>query len=715
VLGKGNVLLIIQRLGPDRFQRGGELAQKTQYTEADIQVLEYPENIQRRPGMYVGGRGASALHHLAVEVIDNAVDEALAGRCDCTEVVIRADGSITISDNGSGIPVGIHPEKNRPTLELAFTELHTGAKFDEGTYSTSGGLHGVGIKATNALSTWLEVTIKRDGVLYRQRHERGLPVTPVQILSPRTGEVVGEVGVRGEVTAVREHKDRSIGTGTIVSFLPNPDYLDVVKFNFATLARRLQTVAFLVPGLTVRIADERSKRQKEREYCYRGGLVEYVEYLNRDRKGIHPPIEIKGEAEDGTQVEMVLQYHGGEDEEIVSFVNTIPTPDGGRHVAGFRAALTKAINAFATEKKLLKKGDEITGKDTIAGLTAVVSIRMRDPQFTSQTKTQLGSDQVQGQVHSIVYDTLLTLFRKRIPLGKKIVTRCLAASRARHAAAKARSLVMRRSALEVDELPGKLADVAKGSRVEQTTLFIVEGDSAGGSCKQARDRRYHAILPLRGKIINVERTRLSRALGNREVKAIIAAIGAGVGPDFDVEKMRYGRVAILVDADVDGDHIKTLLYTLFWRLMRPMVDAGRLYVARAPLYLLRNGRDSRYAYTDEERDRILEEWKRPRGVSIQRYKGLGEMNPEQLRHTVFKPGDGDDPSINEHIVQVSVDEVHAANAAISLWMGGSPKRRRTRLMRYWDGAVLLDDNGVGDEDEDDDIENGNGTDMEDEE
>jgi DNA gyrase subunit B len=524
-------------------------------------------------------------------------------------------------------------------------------------------------------------------------------VTPVQILDPHTKEVVGQVGVRGEVTAVKEHKDRGIGTGTTVAFLPNPEYLDVVKFNFATLARRLQTVAFLVPGLGVRVADERGKG-REREYRYQGGLIEYVEYLNRDRKGIHSPIEIQGDTEDGTQVEVVFQYHGGEDEELVSFVNTIPTPDGGRHVAGFRSALTKAINAFATEKKLLKKGDEITGKDTIAGLTSVINIRMRDPQFTSQTKTQLGSDQVQGQVHSIVYEALLTRFRKNMSLGRKIVARCLAASRARHAAAKARSLVMRRSALEVDELPGKLADVAKGSRTEQTTLFIVEGDSAGGSCKQARDRRYHAILPLRGKILNIERARLNRALNNREVKAIVAAIGAGVGADFDVDKMRYGRVAILVDADVDGDHIKTLLYTLFWRLMRPMVDAGRLYVARAPLYLLRSGRDSSYAYSDEERDRILGAWKRARGVTIQRYKGLGEMNPSQLRETVFRPGDGEDPSINVHIAQVSVDEVHAANAAISLWMGGSPGRRRQRLMRYWDGAELMDDNGGGDEEDD---------------
>jgi DNA gyrase subunit B len=698
---------------------------KREYTEADIQVLEYPENIQRRPGMYVGGRGASALHHLAIEVIDNAVDEALAGRCDYFEVTIRPDGSIVISDDGDGIPVGIHPEKEMPTLELAFTELHAGAKFEEGTYSTSGGLHGVGIKATNALSTWLEVTVRRDGVLYRQRYERGLPVTPVQILDPHTEDVVGQVGVRGEKKAIQEHRDRSIGTGTMVAFLPNPEFLDVVEFDFATLARRLQTVAFLVPGLKVHIEDERGKKgktkgakgkERERTYCYRGGLVEYVEYLNRDRRGIHAPIEIRGDTEDGTQVEVVLQYHTDEDEEIVSFVNTIPTPDGGRHVAGFRSALTKAINMFAAEKKLLKKGDEITGRDTIAGLTAVLSVRMRDPQFTSQTKTQLGSDPVQGQIHSIVYEALLNRFRKRIPLGKKIVDRCLAASRARHAAAKARSLVMRRSVLEVDELPGKLADVAKGSPTGQTTLFIVEGDSAGGSCKQARDRRYHAILPLRGKILNTERARLNKSLSNREVKSIVAAIGAGVGADFDVEQMRYGRVAILVDADVDGDHIKTLLYTLFWRLMRPMVEAGRLYVARAPLYLLRKGNDSRYVYSDAERDRVLAEWgakstrtglKEPvlgKGVTIQRYKGLGEMNPEQLRHTVFQPGDGDDPSINKHIVRVSMGEVHAANAAVSLWMGGSPGRRRQRLMRHWDGAVMMDDNGNGYEDGDVDDE-----------
>jgi DNA gyrase subunit B len=666
---------------------------KQAYTEKDIKVLDYPENIQRRPGMYVGGRGATALHHLAIEVIDNAVDEALMGYCDAITVTIDSDGSIIIADNGRGIPVGMHPEKDKPTMELAFTTLHSGGKFDESSYSTSGGLHGVGIKATNALSKWLEVTVRRDGVLYRQRHKRGLPATAVEILNPHTEEVIGKVGVRGEATAVRKNKDTKLGTGTSIRFLPNPEFLDEVEFDFATLARRLQMVAFLVPGLTARIVDERGKG-REREYHYQGGLMEYVEHLNRDRKVIHPPIGLSGETEDGTQLEAVLQWHDGDYPEIVSFVNTIPTPDGGGHVSGMRAGLTKAINVFAENRRgLLKKGDKIIGRDTRAGLTAVISVRMHDPQFTSQTKTQLGADQIQGQIHSIVYEGLLGHLRKNISLGKKIVGRCLAASRARRAAAKARKLVMRRSALEVDELPGKLADVAKGTPTEHTTLYIVEGDSAGGSCKQARDRRYHAILPLRGKILNVERKRLDRSLSNKEIKAVVAALGAGVGSDFSVEDMRYGRVAILVDADVDGDHIKTLLYTLFWRLMRPMVEEGRLYVAQAPLYLLRKGKDSRYAYNEVERDRILDEWGGMRGVTIQRYKGLGEMNPEQLRKTVFTVVDGGNPALNEQMVQVKASDVHAANAAFTLWMGSGASKRRERLMRYWGNGMMLDENG----------------------
>ncbi len=441
----------------------------------------------------------------------------------------------------------------------------------------------------------------------------------------------------------------------------------------------------------VHILDERDA-DKERTYQYNGGIAEYVSYLNQDRETIHEPITITGETEDGTRVEIVLQYQDQDEEEIISFVNTIPTPDCGRPVAGLRSALTKAVNVFAAEKKLLKPGDEITGRDTTSGLTAVISVSMRDPQFTSQTKTQLGSDQVQGQVHSIVYAALLAQFNKKLPLGRAIVSRCLAASRARFAAAKARELVMRRSVLEVDELPGKLADVAKGSPTQQTTLYIVEGDSAGGSCKQARNRNYHAILPLRGKILNTERARLNSVLANAEVKSIVAAVGAGVGSDFDTEKMRYGRVAILVDADVDGDHIKTLLYTLFWRLMRVMVEDGRLYIAQAPLYQVSNGKSSQYAYSDAERERIIKQWGASK-VTTQRYKGLGEMNPTQLRETVFKLGNPD-PWFNEHLLRVTVADVHAANTTVSLWMGGSPSQRRERLMTYWDSEGLEDNGGA---------------------
>jgi DNA gyrase subunit B len=662
------------------------------YTEETIQILDYPENIQRRPGMYVGGRGQSALHHLAIEVIDNAVDEALMGHCERIEVTIHADGSIEIADCGRGIPVGMHPEKERSTLDLAFTTLHAGGKFEEGSYSTSGGLHGVGVKATNALSEWLEVTVRRDGVLYRQRYEGGLPTSPVNILAPHTEEIVGQIGVRGQVTAVRKNKDRGIGTGTSVVFKPNPAYLDEVDFDFATLARRLQMVAFLVPGLTAQIGDERSAGG-ERVYCYDGGLVEYVEHLNDGRKVVNEPIAIAGEAEDGTQVEAVLQWTDGDYPEIVSFVNTIPTPDGGNHVAGLKSAVTKAINVFADNRRgLLKRGDKITGRDARAGLTTVLSVKMRDPQFTSQTKTQLGSEQVRGVVHSIIYEVLRDYLEGDISGGKKIVERCLAASRARRAAAKARKLVMRKSALEVDELPGKLADVAKGTPVEETTLYVVEGDSAGGSCKQARDRRYHAILPLRGKILNVQRKRLDRALSNKEVKSIVAALGAGVKNDFDLDDMRYGRVAILVDADVDGDHIKALLYTLFWRLMRPMVDAGRLYVAQAPLYRVSRGSKKRYAYSDVERKRIIDEFGGKRGVSVQRYKGLGEMNPEQLRKTVFSVNgeNGSNPALNDHMARVVATDVHAANQSFELWMASGARKRRRRLMAHWTNGAVLD-------------------------
>ncbi len=673
----------------------------TTYETEDIQVLDYPENIQRRPGMYVGGTGLDALHHLAYELIDNAVDEALAGACKKITVDLHPDGSLTVTDDGRGIPVGMHAEKGRPTLELVFTELHAGGKFKEGSYSTSGGLHGVGIKATNALSEWLEVKVRRNGVIYHQRHENGLPVIPVEILDPSEEKVIGEVGREDEEKIVKRHGRKRLGTGTEITFKPNPRYMDQIDFDFDTMARRLQVIAFLLPGVTVQFTDNRKKKVRQKTFCYDGGLVEYVNWLNDSRKPIHrKPIEIVGN-QNGVSVEVVCQWHTSvDDSEIVSFVNTIPTPDGGKHVAGFKSAVTKAINQFASEKKLVKEKGEATirGSDTLAGLTAVLKLSMHDPHFTSQTKTQLASDSVQGIVHSIVYEGLLEYLRKKISLGKTIVQQAQAAAHARVAASKARSLVIRRSVLDAADsgLPGKLADVTKGSETEQTVLYIVEGDSAGGSCKMARDRRYHAILPLRGKPLNTEGVKLTRVLNNNEIKAIVAAVGGGIGADFHADDMRYGGVAILVDADVDGDHIRTLLYTLFWRYMRPMIESGKLYVAVAPLYLMRKGKQSQYAYSDRERDVILEQWGRD-GVSIQRYKGLGEMNPEQLRDTVFQVNDNG--PFNASLRRVTVEDVHHANQIIGTLMGRSARNRRSWLLERW----REEDHANGDDGDDDEV------------
>ena len=673
------------------------------YDASQIKELGFPEAIQRRPGMYIGGR--SNLHHLLNEVVDNSIDEAMAGFCTRIDVVINKDGSARVDDNGRGVPVDIHPETGKSALEMAFTQLHTGGKFDTESYSTSGGLHGVGIKATNALSEWLVVTVRRDGVLYRQRYEHGYVKTPVEILDPETEQVISEVGKRESATAIKKHIDNKLGTGTIVEFMPSSEYLEVTNFDFGIIAHRLQVAAFLIPGLTLTLTDLRDKKAREREYCYEGGLVAYVNHLNEGRRVIHnKPVQITGTTESGAKVELVLQYHDADDEEILSFVNTIPTRDGGTHVSGLRAALTKAINVFGQEKKQIKDNDSVTGRDTTAGLTAALSILMPEPEFTSQTKTQLGNREMHGQVMSLVYEGLLEQLRKDVSLGRKIADRCLAAARAREAAAKARSLVMRKSVLDVVDsgLPGKLADVAKGADTAHTILYIVEGDSAGGSCKQARNNRYHAILPIRGKILNTERARLNRALSNNEIKAIVSSLGAGVARDFRIEEMRYGGVAILVDADVDGLHIMTLLLTMFWRLMRPMIDEGRLYIAKAPLYQIRDGRQTRYAYSDWERDQILNDWQR-RSVAIQRYKGLGEMNPSQLKETVFDVPEVDGiktPFANRNLYRVTVEDAHRANQMVELWMGSRVGPRKSRLMTVWDADQSFDENGEPYEEED---------------
>jgi len=678
------------------------------YGAAQIKELGFPEAIQRRPGMYIGGRGN--LLHLLHEVVDNGIDEALAGHCGRIDVTLAADGSARVEDDGRGVPVELHPESGKSALEMAFTHLHTGGKFDHDSYSTSGGLHGVGVKATNALSEWLEVVIRRDGVRYRQRYEHGRVCGPVEVLAPHEDVVIGVVGGGGVAAAVKRHADRKLGTGTSVAFMPSRRYMEVTRFDFSAVAHRLQVAAYLIPGLTLTLADERGIEARRREYCFSGGLEAYVRHLNEGRHAIHQrPVRVTGAAEGGARLELVLQYHDADDEEILSFVNTIPTADGGTHVSGFRAALTKAINVFGQEKKQIAAGREsVTGRDATAGLTAALSILMPEPEFTSQTKSQLGNRELHGQVLSIVYEGLLDQLRRDAGLGRRIVDRCLAAARAREAAARARSLVMRKSVLDVIDsgLPGKLADVAKGADTAATVLYIVEGDSAGGSCKQARNNRYHAILPLRGKILNTERASLGRALANNEIKAMVSAIGGGVGRDFRAEDMRYGGVAIFVDADVDGLHIMTLLLTFFWRLMRPMIDEGRLYVARAPLYQVSKARASRYVYSDWERDQLLSAWGRT-GVTVQRYKGLGEMSPGQLKETVFAVPEVDGmptPFANPNLYRVAAEDAHQANRMVQLWMGSRVGPRKSRLMRVWDHDDAYDDNGsfeAGDDDETD--------------
>lgn len=702
--------------------------QPVSYAETDIQSLDYPENIQRRPGMYVGGTGIEALHHLAFEVIDNAVDEAMAGACTQIEVTINPDGSLTVFDNGRGIPAGMHPEKKKSTLELVFTELHTGGKFGSGGYSTSGGLHGVGIKATNALSKWLEVTVHRDGVVYSQRHELGLPVTPVEIYT-EGGKKIGEVGKRGYAGLIKKNAVKKQKTGTVISFMPNGTFLDMIDFEFDTLALRLQEIAFQIPSLTVTFEDRRKPNKKgefpARRFHYKGGLVEWVEYLNEGKKRLHKkPIHVseKVQVDAGkagavtVELELALQYHtdtNDPDGLIISTVNTIPTPDGGKHVSGFRAGLTKAINTFADEKRMTK-GGSVSGRDVLYGLTAVLKVLMPDPQFTSQTKTQLASDYMQGVANSITYNALLEAFRKNTALGRSVVKQGQAAAQARQAESKVRASIMRKSMLEVSDLPGKLADCDSRTHPLLTALYIVEGDSAGGSCKLARDRRYQAILPTRGKILNVWRSNLNKAMGNTEISSIISAIGGGVGTDFDLDDMRYGMVVVMVDADVDGGHIGALLLTLGFKFMRKMVAAGRLFWAVAPLYQITNGKKRFYAYSDLERDKLV---KKLNGkIEVQRYKGLGEMNPNQLRETVFAVdaerlqeaktaiaefeaardaysrtktngnGNGDDKpvfhpiSLNRHLVQVTIEDFHAAQQALELLMGSSVPPRKLWLI-----------------------------------
>lgn len=689
-----------------------------QYGTEQIQVLEGLEAIRRRPGMYVGGTGLQALHHLVYEVVDNAVDEALAGACDEITVTLYKDGSVEVIDNGSGIPPWWKVDQEKATLELVYTVLHSGGKFGGSAYKASGGLHGVGVKGTNALSQRLIVTVRRHGLRFRQEHSQGIAQTPVQVLGPSEDDVLCEVTERHVEysklpAAVRKHADRSLGTGTTVRFWPDDTILEEVKFDRQTLSSRLRMTAFLIPA-KIALVDRRGKKVERRTFSGKHrsytGLAGLVAYLNEERAAITQnkvPVLLEGEFDlvvkkgqppEKVKVAAAFQYTDDPNGEAVSFVNTILTRLGGTHISGARQAFTAALNQWGQKRKKLKN-EKIEGADAAFGQTLAVSVLVPEPQFTSQTKDELASP-IRPGVYSVLYNELMRLFEKRPKFGDAVVDLCSTAASERRATAQARKLVARRSAMmEIDVLPGKLADV-RTKDPRYTGLYLVEGDSAGGSAKQGRSRDLHAILPLRGKILNTERARMTRILGNNEVQAIIAAIGAGIGPDFSLDDMRYHRVVIFVDADVDGGHISSLLLTFFFRHMRPLVEAGRLYLARAPLYKLSKGSDVRYALNDAERDAILTEWGSANGVRIGRFKGLGEMDADEMAKTVLAPGTEKDekgethPSIlNLYHVQVTVEDAHRAHALMSRLMGSVVQPRRKWILDTWETLDVMNGNG----------------------
>ena len=617
------------------------------YGAADVQVLEGLEAVRRRPGMYVGGNDVKALHHLVYEVVDNAVDEALAGVCDRIEVIIHPDSSVTVNDNGRGIPTAPHPDKKISTLELVLTTLHAGAKFGGGGYKVSGGLHGVGVSAVNALSDWMEAVVDdpRDGRRHSQRYERGVPVTPVE-----------DVG-------------KAQGQGTRVTFRFDPTIFKDVDFRFQTLAQRMREMAFVTRGVTIQLVDEREQPFPRRiTFYFEGGIESFVRYLNRNREVLHGVVYAE-EQVDGVGIEVAMQYSDAYAESVYPFANTIHTVDGGTHLTGLRAGLTRTINEYARKAGLLKDRDSnFSGDDVREGLTAIVSVKHPDPQFESQTKVKLMNAEVKGLVESVVTAALGEFLEQDSRAARRIVQKCLTSSRARAAARKARDLVIRKSALESLTLPGKLADCSERDAY-RTELFIVEGDSAGGSAKQGRDRHFQAILPLRGKILNTERARLNKILSNKEVQALVSALGCGIGDQFDLDNLRYNRVVVMTDADVDGAHIRTLLLTFFFRYMQPLIEEGHLFIAQPPLYRVVAGRKAQYAYSEEEKDGLMEKLGGQR-VTLQRYKGLGEMNPEQLWETTMNPE-------NRTLLQVTIEDAAAADRTFDMLMGSSvPPRRR---------------------------------------
>jgi len=629
-----------------------------EYNAGQIQVLKGLEAVRKRPGMYIGSTSARGLHHLVYEVVDNSIDEALAGFADRVDVTIHVDNSITVVDNGRGIPVDIHPTEKVSGLELALTALHAGGKFENqegGSYKVSGGLHGVGVSVVNALSEWTRVTVRRGGKVHEMAFSRG--------------DKTQEIAVTGKSTE----------TGTTVSFKPDAQIFEELIFSFETLSNRLRELAFLNKGIRISLTDERPTAEgaeaKRDDYHYEGGLREFVEHLRGSRKPLHPEVVYIEASRPEAEIELAMQYDDGYNENTFTFVNNINTHEGGTHLTGFKSALTRSINDYARKSGLFKKGglESLSGDDVREGLTCVISVKVREPQFEGQTKTKLGNSEVKGAVESVVAEKLSEYLEERPGVGRAVIEKAIQAARAREAARKARDLTRKKSALETGVLPGKLADCSS-SNPEIGELYIVEGDSAGGSAKQGRKREFQAILPLKGKILNVERARFDKVLSNEEIRAIITAIGSGIGEDeFDLKNARYHKIIIMTDADVDGSHIRTLLLTFFFRQMRQLIDAGFIYIAQPPLYLVKKGKQEQYAYSDAERDEIIGRYRGAdgdaKGVHVQRYKGLGEMNPEQLWKTTMDPD-------TRTLLKVEMEDAVSADSVFSRLMGEEVEPRR---------------------------------------
>lgn len=635
-----------------------ESPEQKQYGASNIQILEGLEAVRKRPAMYIGDVGVRGLHHLVYEVVDNSIDEALAGHCDRIIVTIHADGSVSVRDNGRGIPVDLHPKEKRSALEVVMTTLHAGGKFDKDTYKVSGGLHGVGVSCVNALSTKLEATVWKNDAVWQQTYAIGVPQAPVEEIRPMTNDEAN---------------------GTLVRFWPDDSIFQTTEFRFDTLADRLRELAYLNRQVTITITDERESEKLEEEYHFEGGIIEFVDYLDESRTPIHEETIYIGDEDAEVPVEMAMRYNDGYTENVLSFVNNINTHEGGTHVSGFRRALTRTLKNHADKNGLLKNVKvDLSGDDFREGITVVLSVKVAEPQFEGQTKTKLGNSEVQGAVESLVSEKLSEWLEDHPKETKRIVDKVVLAAQARHAARRARELVQRKNAFSSGGLPGKLADCSS-RKPEECELYLVEGDSAGGSAKQARDRHFQAILPLRGKILNVEKARLDKILANEEIKNIVTALGTGLGAgdyDFDAEKLRYHKIIVMTDADVDGAHIRTLLLTFLYRQMRTLVERGYVYVALPPLYKAKKGKQERYCWDDDQLKEAITELGGDDGkkVTIQRYKGLGEMNPDQLWETTMDPS-------TRMLQQVTIEDAAAVDRIFSTLMGDAVEPRRKFIER----------------------------------